>query len=233
MILLPVECPRCNKFQNVVKNGQSRAGVQRYRCNDCMKIFQIDFVNNGSKPGVKEQIARMAINGSGSRDIARVLGVATNTVTAVLKGLPGAVTAGQHNVTQPVITLMIDEQWCFVGKKNDPHWLFIAFDVRQRRVLAHACGPRNGETLSLLLDRLQGYRIEIVLTDDWPPYRQLSQHYTHFAVKKFMQILERFNLNVRTHLKRFCRRTVCFSKSKEVHDRVVDHYMLINHYQHY
>ncbi|MFI0397837.1 MAG: IS1 family transposase, partial [Thiolinea sp.] len=33
------------------------------------------------------------------------------------------------------------------------------------------------------------------------------------------------NLNFRTHLKRLARRTICFSKSVDIHDKVIGEYI--------
>ena len=49
------------------------------------KTFQLEYSNNASKPGVKEKIIDMVMNGSGTRDTGRVLKISPNTVTAVLK----------------------------------------------------------------------------------------------------------------------------------------------------
>ena len=56
-----------------------------YYCGSCDKYFQLDYINNASKPGIKEQIVEMAINGSGVRDTVRVLKVGINTVIRTLK----------------------------------------------------------------------------------------------------------------------------------------------------
>ncbi|WP_163014082.1 IS1-like element transposase [Streptomyces sp. S1] len=45
----------------------------------------MEYINNASKPGVKERIVEMSINGSGVRDTVRVLKVGINTVIRVLK----------------------------------------------------------------------------------------------------------------------------------------------------
>ena len=37
--------------------------------------------------------------------------------------------------------------------------------------------------------------------------------------------IERKNLNFRTHLKRLNRRTICFSKSEQIHDNVIGMYI--------
>ena len=87
MVYEKVLCPYC-KSDNVVKNGRNSTGRQRMMCrnSECKhKTFQLEYSNNASKPGVKEKIIDMAMNGSGTRDTGRVLKISPNAVTAVLK----------------------------------------------------------------------------------------------------------------------------------------------------
>jgi len=87
MVYEKVLCPYC-KSDNVVKNGRNSTGRQRMMCrnSECKhKTFQLEYSNNASKPGVKEKIIDMVMNGSGTRDTGRVLKISPNTVTAVLK----------------------------------------------------------------------------------------------------------------------------------------------------
>ncbi|PHM39179.1 transposase [Xenorhabdus mauleonii] len=49
------------------------------------KTFQLNYTYQACKPGMKEQIADMAMNNSGIRDTARVLKVGINTVLRTLK----------------------------------------------------------------------------------------------------------------------------------------------------
>ncbi|WNZ45285.1 hypothetical protein Q2T42_26200 [Leptolyngbya boryana CZ1] len=66
MVLEPVCCPSCNS-PNVVKNGKSDEGKQRYRCRnaDCSRrSFIRDYSYRGYLPEVKQQISDMAVNGS-------------------------------------------------------------------------------------------------------------------------------------------------------------------------
>lgn len=85
MAKIDVKCRYCNKTEEVVKAGYSISKQQRYKCNLCNRYFQLEYINNTSKPGVKEQIVEMAINGSGVRDTVRVLKVGINTVIRILK----------------------------------------------------------------------------------------------------------------------------------------------------
>jgi transposase-like protein len=72
----------------VVKNGKSAEGKQRYRCRnvECPRAsFILNYSDRGYLPEVKQQIADMAVNGSGIRDTARVLKVSPTTVIEQLK----------------------------------------------------------------------------------------------------------------------------------------------------
>jgi transposase len=86
MAMINVNCPKCDHSE-VVRNGRSSVGEQRYYCKsaDCRKTFQLTHHYEACKPGVKEQISNMAMNGSGIRETARVLSMGINTVINTLK----------------------------------------------------------------------------------------------------------------------------------------------------
>lgn len=87
MVLEPVVCPSCGS-SNVVKHGQSAEGKQRYKCrnSECSRCTFIQvYAYRGYLPEVKQQIADMAVNGSGIRDTARVLKISRTTVIETLK----------------------------------------------------------------------------------------------------------------------------------------------------
>ncbi|MFO1430250.1 MAG: IS1-like element transposase [Candidatus Competibacteraceae bacterium] len=72
----------------MVKRGKTKNAKQRYRRQqqDCyVKTFILDYDYNGCLPEVKQQIIEMALNGSGSRDTARVLEMSPSTVINELK----------------------------------------------------------------------------------------------------------------------------------------------------
>ena len=87
MALASVRCPYCGS-DHVCKHGQNKQGVQRYRCRNtaCQRsTFLQEYTNQACRPGMKERIVDMALNGSGIRDTARVLGVSPVTVIETLK----------------------------------------------------------------------------------------------------------------------------------------------------
>lgn len=80
---IEIKCRYCD-LNEVSKHG-IQSGQQRYRCKSCGRSFQLDYRYNARKKGVKEQIIKMAQNGSGVRDTSRVLQVSVNTVIDCLK----------------------------------------------------------------------------------------------------------------------------------------------------
>ncbi len=86
MIEKAIRCIHCES-KDIVKYGKQSNGTPRCKCKNCGKIFQSEYVSNGALPETKKMIIKMSLNGSGVRDIARVLGVNKNTVVDVLKKL--------------------------------------------------------------------------------------------------------------------------------------------------
>ncbi len=87
MVLEPVGCPHCHAT-DMVKNGQSAEGKQHYRCRnaECPRAsFILNYSYRGYLPDVKQQIADMAMNGSGIRDTAQVLQISPTMVIEELK----------------------------------------------------------------------------------------------------------------------------------------------------
>ena len=87
MVLIAVLCPYCQSNQ-IIKRGKTETGKQRYRCQnpDCPhQSFVLDPAYKGRLPNIKQQVVEMSLNGSGVRDIARVLKISTDTVINEIK----------------------------------------------------------------------------------------------------------------------------------------------------
>ncbi len=89
-VLVAIKCPHCHSTE-VTKYGKSPVGKQRYRCQnaDCpYRTFVLTQTYPGRTREVKQQIVEMTLNGSGVRDIARVLQISPTTVIQELKKTP-------------------------------------------------------------------------------------------------------------------------------------------------
>jgi transposase-like protein len=90
MAVETIRCPHCQS-EGVVKYGMTSNGKERFRCQQvkqCGRTFIRGYSYPGRTPEVKRQIVEMTLNGSGVRDIARVLHVSPTTVIGELKKRP-------------------------------------------------------------------------------------------------------------------------------------------------
>jgi insertion element IS1 protein InsB len=89
------------------------------------------------------------------------------------------------------------------------------------KVVAYTFGTRCDNTLELLLEKLKDFNVTLYFTDGYRSYARLLDPKKHIISKKHTQRIERSNLNLRTRCKRLARKTICFSKSSEIHDKVI------------
>ena len=85
MATIQVQCRFCTKTDPVGKHKKGHAGFPRFRCIECRKTFQLDYVYEARKPDIKDKIVEMAMNSSGVRETGRVLNIGYNTVLRTLK----------------------------------------------------------------------------------------------------------------------------------------------------
>ncbi len=86
MVLVPIRCLHCGSV-DVIRYGLTSNEKQRFLCRNegCGKTFIREYSDKGRLPDIKQRIVDMAVNGSGVRDTARVLGISTDTVINELK----------------------------------------------------------------------------------------------------------------------------------------------------
>jgi insertion element IS1 protein InsB len=123
----------------------------------------------------------------------------------------------------------LDEMWSYVGKKTNPRWLWHAIDRNTGQVLAYVFGRRKDKVFLLLKQLLEPFGIKRYYTDGWGAYERYLAAQIHEVDKRKTQRIERKHLNLRTRIKRLTRRTICFSKSEEMHDLVIG--LFINRYE--
>ena len=122
-------------------------------------------------PETKEKIIEMTLNGSGIRDISRVLGICTETVMSEIKKKECSLRSINHKVLEqykripPEVRVHkieeaeADEMWSFVGKKKNQRWLWHAIDYNTGTVLAYVLGKHTDEVLLKLKALLEPFEI--------------------------------------------------------------------------
>ncbi len=110
--------------------------------------------------------------------------------------------------------------WSFVGNKKQQRGLWYAWEPRLKRIIAHAFGRRSKKTFRNLLKLLSGFNVAFWCTDNFSAYDLLPNE-NHITGKLYTQRIERENLNLRNRLKRLNRKTLGYSKSVEMHDKII------------
>ncbi|EPY8663654.1 IS1-like element IS1X3 family transposase, partial [Escherichia coli] len=144
---------------------------------------------------------------------------------------PQSVTSRIQPGSDVIVCAEMDEQWGYVGAKSRQRWLFYAYGRMCRTVVARVFGERTLATLERLPGLLSAFEVVVWMTDGWPLYESRLKGELHVISKRYTQRIERHNQNLRQHLARLGRKSLSFSKSVELHDKVIGHYLNIKHYQ--
>ena len=119
--------------------------------------------------------------------------------------------------------------WSFVGKKAQQRWLRHAIDHTSRVILAYVCGTHEDEVFLQLKEYLRPFGITRFYTDNGGVYIRHLAPDRHEVGKQNTQRIERKHLTLRTRMKRLARKTICFSKSIQMHDIVLG--LFVNRYE--
>lgn len=139
-----------------------------------------------------------------------------------------------ENASEPIMVVRVeeaemDEMWSFVGSKQQQRWLWSAIDHRSGKMLAYVLASHEDSALVKLKALLQPFGLTRFYTDAWGAYLRLLDSHQHTVGKANTQKIERNHLTLRTRIKRLARKTICFSKSIQLHDVVIG--LFINRYE--
>ena len=115
----------------------------------------------------------------------------------------------------------LDEMWSYVRSKANPRWLWHAIDHHTGKVLAYVFGRRKDTVFVKLKALLAPFGITRYYTDGWGAYERHLDAEKHTIGKANTLKIESKHINLRTRIKRLVRRTLCFSKTKQMHDLVI------------
>ena len=132
-------------------------------------------------------------------------------------------------VTNDTAEAQLDEMWSYVGRKDARRWLWHAIDFETGAVLAYVFGARKDHVFLELKGLLEPFGISRFYTDDWGAYARHLASEQHTIGKENTQKIERKHLTLRTRIKRLARKTICFSKTEQMHDIVIG--LFVNRYE--
>jgi|SRR5690606_26377817 IS1 family transposase len=107
----------------------------------------------------------------------------------------------------------VDELCTYIGNKEKRIWIVCALEKITKQIVSFNIGRRTNQTLKSVIDTLNLSKAKKIFTDKLKSYKSLIEKEIHKINRFATNSIERRFLTLRTHLKRFNRRTICFSKS--------------------
>jgi insertion element IS1 protein InsB len=115
----------------------------------------------------------------------------------------------------------MDEMWSHAHNKKHQCWLWHAIDHQTGEVLAYTFGTREYCVLEEPLLLLKQFSISKVYANGNYAYEKILGVDKVKVSKRNTQKIKRKHLSLRTWVKRLARKTLCFSKSLQMHKTVV------------
>jgi insertion element IS1 protein InsB len=226
-----MQCKKCGSL-NTVKNGRTRHGNQQYHCRDC-GVYTTTDASEQQRQEKMELVEKLHQERVSQRGIARVTGVSRPTIIAWLR----------KKVFRPIgrtLTPMmgrpeieIDEQWSYVGSRQQQMWTWTAVERGSCRVVGFAVGERSEETCRALWQSLPtDYRKRAVFyTDELTIYRSVlppKRHRPAPAGSGNLTWCDSLHVILRQGCANLVRKTRSFSRDLQLHTTrvrmVVDHH---------
>ena len=183
----------------------------------------------------------MSLNASGVRDTARVLRISTDTVLRELKKKEAALesvnTALLRTLNPDEIAVAIERagakpRWMRCGRLSGTKATHAGSGMRsittRERSWRMSLGGVKTTVFLQLKALLEPFGLTHFYTDYWGAYTRHLDPEEHSPGKRNTQKIERKHLTLRTRIKRLVRKTICFSKSTQMHDIVIG--LFVNRY---
>lgn len=204
-----MECLKCES-KKIIKYGKNKRGNQTYKCNTC-KIRFIGKYKNKSYVVSDTSIITLVKEGCGIRSMARILNISPTTVISRIKRTSNSICRPFSIVNGKEYE--IDELCTYLGNKKKRIWITYALRKDTREIIDFTVGARSMEVMSKVTNTVLFASPKKVYTDRYRNYKSLIPIELHITRKRCINYIERMNLNLRTHLKRLNRKTICYTKS--------------------
>ncbi len=230
-----IPCPACGSY-DIKRNGHTHTGKQNHKCKRCQRQFVLDPANKRINDETKAIIDSLLLERLSLRGICRVTKVSLSWLMDYIERrydqVPDHLNARVKPGGRVVIELYkteYDELWSFVQNKANQQWLWVAFDVDSRQVVAFHVGTREAiNAMRLYLKLPKRYRTQArFYTDRLEAYHQVLPARVHEASKYEGKTnhVERFFCTLRQRVSRLVRRALSFSKKLSNHIGAIKYFI--------
>ncbi len=115
----------------------------------------------------------------------------------------------------------LDELCTYVGNKGKRRWVISAISKTTGKVVDVKVGTRTLSNIKVVVDKVLSLSPKAIFTDKLNIYASLIPKSVHKIRRRGINRIERYHLNLRTHIKRLNRRTICYTKNEQVLNHLV------------
>jgi len=224
-----MKCKFCNG--SCIKKGFQTSNYQRkqrFQCSTCRKYQLEDYSYKLYEMNSDKEIIHLNSEGLSISGMSRFLGYSKQTIIRRIKYLASL-------VKTPIILdynqiYEVDEMWTYIGNKNNPIWITYAINRKTHQVISYCIGARTKKNLNKVIAPLKMLSPKKIVTDRLNTYPSLVKPEKHDTTRYRNNRIERCNLTLRQHLKRLSRKTICYSKSKEMLEASLILYLFWNNW---
>jgi insertion element IS1 protein InsB len=208
-----MECKYCKG--NCIKK-RCPNDKQNYQCKVCKKYQRKEYIYRMCTLEDEQMLIEYNNEGVSISSMARLTGISkanvVNKIPELGKQVNGIVPKEEQQKYE------IDEMSVLIGKKDNafPLYLIYALNKTSKQVVDWTVGRRTKECIGRVVETIKSLNPKKIYTDKLNIYAALLENKVHVATSYMINHIERFNLTLRTHLRRLSRNTICFSKSKEM-----------------
>ncbi len=207
--LRSMECKNCRGL--CIKKGcQNRR--QKYYCKTCKLYQQKTYTYRLSTKADEEIIVKLNNIGVGISGIASFTGLSKSSIINKIRAIASKI--NRTKIIEDQQEYEVDEMHTIIKSKENPCYIIYALNRRTRQVVDFVIGSRTKENIGKIIGSLRLLNPKRIYTDKLNVYPGLIHKSIHRTSVYQINHIERFNLTLRTHLKRLSRRTICYSKSK-------------------
>jgi IS1 family transposase/transposase-like protein len=227
-------CPYCES-NLILKNGTTHHKKPKFLCKACGR----QFIQNPQKTYRNEQdinlINKLLLERISLRGIARVMGMSLRTLQDYVNRFYRSISSKLKVKADGDLNLSIecDELWSFVNSKENPVYIWLALDRKNRLIVGVYFGDRSRETAEKFWKSLpvKYQKNAQAYTDFWQSYCEVIPNEQHHRCRKSegqTNHVERFNNTLRQRCSRLVRKSLSFSKNYFNHEGAILYF--IHHY---
>jgi insertion element IS1 protein InsB len=206
-----MKCNFCNS--RCTKKGFQANGKQKYRCPTCLKYQQEYYTYKAYRPTLDHEIGKLVKRGCGIRDIAFIKEISTTTVMKRIIRIANSILSPR--IFQPSGDYEMDEMHTNVWTGNRKTTTYLAYAIHRQSgtVVGFTLGGRDSATLGKTINTILANHPKSIRTDRWSAYPPLIPKGLHICTRRKINHIERFNLTLRTRLKRLAHNRLGQSKN--------------------